>query len=627
MSQINPSVSISLLPVVVCDGDGKAYRSLLIGRKTRISFHRTLRVPEDGNDYPLPAGLGNFPIHRVEDYADTVPTNWLEEGGFFIPLYQKEALFIQFEGEEWRPSIAKVCVGNINAITGKPYSEQLSSHSQDYVIIPKQEWLDGINSGDGTVKQFVAMPLGQGYTLEAQITDEEKYGGFQLVVYEPVEGRFKNTRDRSNKIAEHIINDCMRKFDFLIDKCGKRKKFIVTKVQENMWLAKIAFMSGCDSPTVEEWYEEFRSDFYKIVEDTINQYNAFHEDDFTYITNKVIVGLKKLGLREKITSSSELGNVLGSSPTVSITDMVLRASPSPTNYDNYQVQEMGIAAGGTIKQQIYPDTYGVNSWDFNQRRSIKLHIVNSIDYKKITGQEPPASPITTDQYHSAGIPWFEKYDEITETIKAAASLKRIAGVAQIDKQRGIGKSRSEEQFEVNPDLIKRIKTPDVEEVSMDFWDRAKQSMVDGRWNDAIREIDYLTDLKIYVDASIFADRAHCNFQISRFLEAVVDADTALELDSNSSHALAIRARSRLKLGDYLGVKEDCQNLTQVAGQETLGHELMAEADLHLGDYAGAIKSASILESLEPNHPRAKAIISEAKLKDFWNYYENEYRPQ
>ncbi len=76
-------------PVVVAVRDGDAFHSLQIGRKTKISFHRTLRVPEDGNDYPLPAGLGAFPIHRVEDYADTVPPRWLEEGGFFMRRTQK----------------------------------------------------------------------------------------------------------------------------------------------------------------------------------------------------------------------------------------------------------------------------------------------------------------------------------------------------------------------------------------------------------------------------------------------------------------------------------------------------------------------------------------------------------
>jgi len=38
-----------------------------------ITFERTLRIPDDGNTYPLPPGLGAFPIRKVEDYAERVP--------------------------------------------------------------------------------------------------------------------------------------------------------------------------------------------------------------------------------------------------------------------------------------------------------------------------------------------------------------------------------------------------------------------------------------------------------------------------------------------------------------------------------------------------------------------------
>ena len=60
-------------PLAVAGFHEAAFQSLRIGRKTKISFHRTLRIPEDGKDYPLPASLGTLPIHRVEDFAATVP--------------------------------------------------------------------------------------------------------------------------------------------------------------------------------------------------------------------------------------------------------------------------------------------------------------------------------------------------------------------------------------------------------------------------------------------------------------------------------------------------------------------------------------------------------------------------
>ena len=63
----------------------------------------------------------------------------------------------------------KIGTGKINAITGKSWKSAFISSSvkhQNYCVLPKQPWLDGINCGDGTIRQFVAMPLGQGYTVE-----------------------------------------------------------------------------------------------------------------------------------------------------------------------------------------------------------------------------------------------------------------------------------------------------------------------------------------------------------------------------------------------------------------------------------------------------------------------------
>ena len=38
-----------------------------------IEFQRTLRIPDDNRDYPLPAGLGQFPLAHVDDFADRLP--------------------------------------------------------------------------------------------------------------------------------------------------------------------------------------------------------------------------------------------------------------------------------------------------------------------------------------------------------------------------------------------------------------------------------------------------------------------------------------------------------------------------------------------------------------------------
>lgn len=152
--------------------------------KCSISFQRTLRIPEDGKVYPLPPSLGQFPIEKVDDYLNKVPEEWKEHGGVFIPMYQREAMWMQFTATNNAPKAVKVAVGKVNALTGKQYNQRLTNGDQDYVVIPNQPWLDGINNGNGTVKQFVAMPLGQGYTVEEQVTGKSEFGGIQLCVFD-----------------------------------------------------------------------------------------------------------------------------------------------------------------------------------------------------------------------------------------------------------------------------------------------------------------------------------------------------------------------------------------------------------------------------------------------------------
>ena len=54
---------------------------------------------------------------------------------------------------------------------------------QDYVVAPSQPWIDGYCVEKGTIKQFVAMPLGSGYSAEEQITGEADVGGLQIIAY------------------------------------------------------------------------------------------------------------------------------------------------------------------------------------------------------------------------------------------------------------------------------------------------------------------------------------------------------------------------------------------------------------------------------------------------------------
>jgi hypothetical protein len=86
-----------------------------------VSFHRTLRIPDDGGPYPLPPGLGTFPLLRIDADAAPFPPPWRERGGACLAMYQREAVWLGFHGVAWHPNAVKVDIGRINALSGQHF--------------------------------------------------------------------------------------------------------------------------------------------------------------------------------------------------------------------------------------------------------------------------------------------------------------------------------------------------------------------------------------------------------------------------------------------------------------------------------------------------------------------------
>lgn len=310
----------------------------------RISFLRTLRIPDDGKTYPLPPGLGRFPIRRIDDYADKVPAEWREHGGVFVPMYQREAMWIGFGSQHWKPRAVKVGIGKVCAITGARWTESLSGDPQNYLVTPPQPWLDGIAIKKGLIRQFVAMPLGLGYTVEGQVTGDESVGGLQLKVFEPKPGRFPEEPP-----------------------AWQRASFLGAS-------GAINFM-GC---------------------------------------------------------------------------------PSAPNLARGVGAAMGLAAGGRMKQSIYPDPHGIDAWDAAHTSRIFVHILNSAMWREITGEDAPPSPITARDYAAHGLPWFELYDEKLGALSETHTLATVKSVKELDSEKSTLALQDDGSVAVGP--IKKLWT-------------------------------------------------------------------------------------------------------------------------------------------------------------------------
>ena len=578
---------------------------LAIGRHTRLSFNRTLRIPEDGREYSLPAGFGRLPILRVEDYAKRVPEQWLEQGGFIIPLYQREALFLEFAGVQWRPTIGKVSVGRVNAISGKEHDLKIRPHRQDYVVIPDQRWLDGINSGSGSVSQFVAMPLGKGYTIEAQVTDEEKFGGFQLAVFDPRAGRFPEQDPKENEAA------------------------LAARKQRAFWAAQ----------------QELLNDLPLITTRVIRAVQKQH-----YADAAKALGMSEKEILQKIEGArQQLEDVLGANGFAGVSpEAHLRARrdvsgprfmpeeakspraqfmpetgdsmPSGRRSASKPVVEMGIARGGKIKQQIMEDTYGAESWDEAAFREVVIHIVNSEVYQHITGREAPPSPITDEQYRSCKIPWYSDYKEKAPSLSPVAVFKRVLSIGQIDKNRGVAKDEAPPRREIQPEEILRIRTPTLEDRWKALLDRAVESSKGGHHRIAAREASLALDLSDKHPLPFFI-RALSNHRLGHHSDAEADASACLKLQPDNIGALSIRAYSSLELGDTLIAKNDAEMILASQPDDHDGLYVRAEANLRLAHYKEALGDAEKILRKNPANRMVLRIRKAAMTKLF------EARPQ
>ncbi len=515
-----------------------------VGRHTTVSFNRTLRIPEDGNTYPLPAGFGSLPIYRVSDYATKVPIKWLENGGFFIPLYQREALYLEFHGAEWRPTIAKVAVGMINAITGKKFDATLRDQSQDYVVIPNQQWLDGINAEKGVVGQFVAMPLGKGYTIEEQVTDEAKHGGFQLMFFEPKAERFP-TDDPAITLRQH-------------------KTFAS---RHGGFLPEIKRIAAPKQPlpqNLSEMEKKSSSGRWETFQDSDTMEPMILEEGTTSAASPALFASPR-------SASRNVDVPLGSAPRVT----------SPRKKAEVNL-EMGIAAGGSIQQQIITDPYGATTWDAASATPVYIYIVNSTAFEFITGEKPPATPITAHSYKKRGIPWYSNYSENTPSLAASKILKSIKSVFQIDKGRRSsatqyehdGKLHHRQQYHIKRSLeiIRRIHVPSVEERMDSLLVFAHHAFNRQEYESTIHAATSILDLMPdSIEALLLRARAY-SFIGNHHL-ADMDSTFILQSDPQNVEALLVRAHANYATGWIPQATEDALAAIRLAPANTYARQL------------------------------------------------------
>ncbi|MGX1807761.1 hypothetical protein ACWIGI_18745 [Nocardia sp. NPDC055321] len=339
--------------------------TLVLAGDVRVRFIRTLRLPETGT-HALPPGIGDFPVRRVADYADTVPDEWAKRGGVMLPMYLREAMWLSFSARE--PAALQVGVGKVCAVSGKPWSDRLGRDPQNYVVLPRQPWLDGINSGAGTIRQFVAVPLGLGATVEGQVTGEEVWGGIQL------------------------------------------QHFGLNEIELAQWrkAQRAREVSRGDGPVT-------------LGSPFDGGYGAKEPPPWG--------GMPVAGGPPPAPSAQ--APVYGAAPHPSSAPLPPPAAPGaplPRAAAGKSAKAMGLGVGGTMHQEIYADDRRLAAWAATPSGRVFVHLVTPPDWQRITGEAPPPSPVNRQAYTEAGLPWFDYYDSDGSDLPPAPDLSNVVPV-------------------------------------------------------------------------------------------------------------------------------------------------------------------------------------------------------
>jgi hypothetical protein len=118
---------------------------------------------------------------------------------------------------------------------------------------------------------------------------------------------------------------------------------------------------------------------------------------------------------------------------------------------------MGFGVGGRMTQKIYPDPYGVHTWDEDDVASVTIYVVNTEQYRAMTGLAPPPTPINAREYTEHGLPWFELYDERLDDLAPDASLSGVKSIPELTRLDSADFSGEDLSLDIEPGQITPIK--------------------------------------------------------------------------------------------------------------------------------------------------------------------------
>ncbi|KAF2805015.1 ubiquitin-domain-containing protein [Mytilinidion resinicola] len=448
--------------------------AVVLNEDLEISFRRTIRVLDNKQTSNLPPDLGAFPLYPVSKYAKTLPADMTSKGGVFLPMYHKSKHAAQIA----TPFAIKIYVGGINAISGEPALENMATKLrratmmsnkqgrhllQDYIVAtqlklrqfevtPSKEAMKYLQRKHWQGLITVRTPHGESLTFDVASSDT------MLSLKKLIKsGKSIATEDQRLTYGGKSLDDAKCFEDYRIEKgnsialsfVGKTKEAF-HQAQQDEWkaarearelahaLRRAALLKKRDREEMESsgsWSgtvvvktkagKQIQLEF--DYADTIDDIKTRIEYKEGIPPDQQRLVFKGRQMDDGKTMS-DYGVATGDTIHIFLR---LRGGGGDPLAEQADSAQMGLAAGGQIKQVIKRDDYDPSKWIPALTTVFNIQILNTNTFRSVTGVSAPPTPITMETYVKHGLPFFS-LDESPSSV--AREFNPVKSVAEIDEK-------------------------------------------------------------------------------------------------------------------------------------------------------------------------------------------------
>ncbi|SPO07462.1 uncharacterized protein DNG_10156 [Cephalotrichum gorgonifer] len=450
--------------------------SITVGRmgdpQLLISFQRTVRIPEDSKNYNLPPGLGQLPLFNIYPFSGELPPGMVSQGGLFMPMYEFEAMWINFK---YKSELGKK--NDTSMVFGeKVHTPTFRSPEFTLVYSPYRA---GKQPG-GPMRIYVT-PEDSRTSVTILCEPNATFDEFGGYIEDNIEGFPRHLQRIFSR--GRLLDDESRRM-LTLSSFGMRDADNIA-LEHPFGGVYVKTLTGktlkikCDmSHTVEDVKSRIRSqegippdqqrlvfagkhlmdghrlsDYGMQTESTIHlvlrlrggggsidiRYNDqvltfYLQDEMAHIKLELH---KRLGIPSEKQSLFYKGAIVNDNEPCSrysqqVLDLIVEPEPHP--------QALSIGAGGSIKQHIERDKHDPRIWDVGSARILNVQIVDArTTFRRVTGLDPPPTPVNTATYHNLGLPFYQLKsldtdmgDEPGDTLN---SWGGIMGVAEVEEKK------------------------------------------------------------------------------------------------------------------------------------------------------------------------------------------------